>query len=81
MLLVYLTDLSPSLRGARTGAQGGIPTQWDGQSTYHCAIMKIRITKYVYVHVQSQALSPQWGRQENEEMTDTEHTHKAGFCV
>lgn len=37
--------------------------------------MKIRITKYVYVHFQSQALSPQWGQQENEEMTDRHRTH------
>lgn len=58
-----------------------LPTQWDGQSTYHCAIMKIRIAKYVYVHIQPQALGPQWGQQENEEMTDRHRTHtqKQGF--
>lgn len=75
MLLVYLTDLSPSLRGARTGALGGIAHTVGRKSTYDCAIMKIRITKYVYVHFQSQALSPQWGQQENEEMTDRHRTH------
>lgn len=37
--------------------------------------MKIRIAKYVYVHIQPQALGPQWGQQENEEMTDRHRTH------
>lgn len=58
--------------------------QWDRQCTYHCAIIKTRITKCADVHVQPQALGPQRGQQENEEMTyrQTQDTHKkAGVYV